>query len=541
MRPRVRIRPDPSVPHPMAVLNEMPFGRPLPAPAPPPAPPPPPSPYSRAVQYLRMSTEHQVYSTTCQRDAIAKYANDFSLEIVQTYADDGKSGLDADHRPGLQALLREVASGQAAFRTILVFDVSRWGRFQDCDEAAYYEHLCRRAGIRVEYCSEPFRNDGTAMSMVMKHLKRVMAAEYSRELSAKTAAAKRRIAYMGYRMGGRAGYGLRRMMIDHEDRPVGVLANGQEKHLQEYRVILIPGPIEEIRNVRWIFQKTVQGWGPTRIARGLAKRGVTSSSGRPWCKLRVMGLLANEKYIGTQVFGRSSCILTNPKVWNPPEKWVRLEGAFEAIVEPDLFRRAQETIAGWTSRISNDDAILRLRQLFEQHGHLCAKLINSTPGMPGSAFYEERFGGLLRAYARVGFEPQRDYRFLSDYTRRRRQLFQLRDQVASAMRVRGLAVEHKPGALLLKCNGVRVAVMLALKHAIGKKVRWSAQVPGPVAPRWVLIARPTDDGASIRDYWLTQGGRHFFKLGAKLRRGRTWERADDFSPLLGRLEGSARV
>jgi hypothetical protein len=34
---------------------------------------------------------------------------------------------------------------------ILVLDVSRWGRFQDIDESAYYEFLCRRAGMQVGF------------------------------------------------------------------------------------------------------------------------------------------------------------------------------------------------------------------------------------------------------------------------------------------------------------------------------------------------------------------------------------------------------
>jgi DNA invertase Pin-like site-specific DNA recombinase len=541
MRPRVRARPDRSAPHPMAVLNGMPFGRPRPAPPPPPPPPPPPDPHARAAQYLRMSTEHQVYSTTCQQDAIAKFAADYRLEIVRTYSDDGKSGLDADHRPGLLALLNDVTRGAADFRTILVFDVSRWGRFQDCDESAHYEYLCRRAGIRVEYCSEPFRNDQTAMSMVMKHLKRVMAAEYSRELAAKISAAKRRIAGMGYRMGGSAGYGLRRMMIDAQGRPVGALNHGQEKHLQEYRVILVPGPAEEVRIVRWAFQKAASGWGPTRIARGLARRGVVNKTGKPWCKTRMMFLLANEKYIGNVVFARTKVSLTEPKVWTPPETWVRHNGAFQGIIAPELFRRAQDAISRWTSRIPSDEALRKLRRLFERHGHLSAKLINSAPDMPGSVFYEERFGGLIRAYALVGFEPDRDYRFLSGYGQRKRRGEQLREQVASAMMARGMRVKHRARALVMVCNGVRVAVQLALKQVAGQKVRWVAQCPIRHKARWLIIARTFDDGVGIRDYWLTQGGHHLFRLGSKLGKGRSWRRAGDFWPLLDIIEKSTRT
>src|ERR1700730_9975727 len=88
-----------------------------------------------------------------------------------------------DGRDGLQSLMLEVQSGAASFQAILVYDVSRWGRFQDADEGAYHEHLCSRAGIRVHYCAEQFDNDGSIGSILLKNVKRVMAGEYSRELS----------------------------------------------------------------------------------------------------------------------------------------------------------------------------------------------------------------------------------------------------------------------------------------------------------------------------------------------------------------------
>ena len=99
-------------------------------------------------------------------------------------------------------------SGRADYKTILVFDVSRWGRFQDTDEAACYEFLCKRAGIRVHYCAEPFPNDGSLASTFLKMVKRTMAAEYLPELSAKVHAGQCRIAANGCKGGGRPGYAL---------------------------------------------------------------------------------------------------------------------------------------------------------------------------------------------------------------------------------------------------------------------------------------------------------------------------------------------
>ena len=110
----------------------------------------------RAAQYVRMSTEHQRYSTENQRDLIKEYADANNMIIVKTYADDGKSGLSIGGRASLKKLISDVETENIDFSFILVYDVSRWGRFQDADESAYYEHICKRAGINVLYCAEQF-------------------------------------------------------------------------------------------------------------------------------------------------------------------------------------------------------------------------------------------------------------------------------------------------------------------------------------------------------------------------------------------------
>jgi len=94
---------------------------------------------------------------------IAAYAQAHDLSIVRTYRDDGESGLKLKDRAGLAQLLAMFSSDQseqADFECILVYDVSRWGRFQDVDESAYYEFICKQAGFKVAYCAEQFDNDG---------------------------------------------------------------------------------------------------------------------------------------------------------------------------------------------------------------------------------------------------------------------------------------------------------------------------------------------------------------------------------------------
>jgi len=231
----------------------------------------------KAARYVRMSTEHQQYSTENQSDKIIEYALHRGIEIVKTYADEGKSGLKIAGRAGLQQLIEDVESGDPGFNCILVYDVSRWGRFQDADESAYYEYICKRAGIQVLYCAEQFENDGSPVSTIVKGVKRAMAGEYSRELSAKVFAGQCRLIELGFRQGGSAGYGLRRMLIDQAGTPKGILKRGEHKSLQTDRVILVPGPDSEIEIVNQIYRWFVEsGYQEARIAELLNAQGIPS-------------------------------------------------------------------------------------------------------------------------------------------------------------------------------------------------------------------------------------------------------------------------
>ena len=219
-------------------------------------------PLKRAAQYLRMSTDQQRYSLQAQAEAIQGYAALHRLDIVRSYVDAGKSGTTFDRRDGLKALISDVVNGQADFEAVIVLDVSRWGRFPDPDQAAHYEFMCREAGIDVQYCAEAFANEDTMAATVVKHLKRVMAGEYSRELSAKVATGKRFQAKRGFRQGSAPPYGFRRLVIDEAGNPKRVVGHGERKGMPTDRVILAHGSEAELRAVRSAFRKFADehGW-----------------------------------------------------------------------------------------------------------------------------------------------------------------------------------------------------------------------------------------------------------------------------------------
>jgi DNA invertase Pin-like site-specific DNA recombinase len=367
---------------------------------------PQPSAPVRVAQYVRMSTDMQQYSIDNQTDAIKRYVDQRGMVLVRSYADAGKSGLDLEGRPGLRGLLNDVLSGQASYEALIVYDVSRWGRFQDIDESAHYEYLCRRAGIRVIYCAEPFENNGTPLGAVLKTFKRAMAAEYSRELSTKTYVGQCRFAEQGFHQGGPAGLGLRRLLIDQNGQSRRLLQAGEHKALTSDRVVLVPGPADEVGLVQRIFHLfTVDCLRSTEIARLLSAEGVPTVRGGPWSHCTITDILKNEKYIGNSAFNRTSTKLKSKRVVNPSNLWVRKSNAFPGIVTVEVFSKAQAILHGGCARRNDDYLLQSLRELYERVGTLNTKLIDAEPGIPTTKAYAWRFGSLNEAYKRIGFFP----------------------------------------------------------------------------------------------------------------------------------------
>jgi DNA invertase Pin-like site-specific DNA recombinase len=367
----------------------------------------------RAAEYVRMSTDHQQYSTANQSDAIRAYAAKRGMEIVRTYADEGKSGLSLYMRSGLKRLLQDVQSGDADFTAIIVFDVSRWGRFQDSDESAYHEYICKLAGIRVHYCAEQFENDGSPISTIVKSVKRAMAGEYSRELSVKVFAGQKRIVEQGFRLGGLAGYGLRRTLIDQNGSIKCSLAKGEWKSITTDRVILSLGPSEELEIVRSMYATFVQaGKNEYHIAKELNGRGLKNHLGNIWKAHNVRHILQSEKYIGNLVWNRKSFKLRKTVVHNKPESWMRTEGAVEAIIERSVFDaaqmifrdRIQRTPKGRPRWLSDEEMLKRLSRVLQEHGKLSRQIIDRSPNLPSCWAYKVRFGGVAKAYGLVGFQ-----------------------------------------------------------------------------------------------------------------------------------------
>ena len=458
-----------------------------------------------AAQYMRMSTEHQQYSTENQGDAIREYAQKRGFRIVKTYADKGKSGLSIEGRDALRQMIDDVESGQSDYEAIIVYDVSRWGRFQDSDESAYYEYICKRAGIQVYYCAEQFENDGSPTSTIIKSVKRAMAGEYSRELSAKVFKGQCRLIELGYRQGGPAGFGLRRMLIDIEGKPKGLLKRGEHKSLQTDRVILVPGPEEDVSIVRHMYQLfTKQGKCEREIAEYLNGQEIKMDGGRQWTRSTVRQVLTNEKYIGNNVYNRRSFKLKKKRVINPVDIWVRADGVFEAIVDPASFYTVQGIIQERSRRYSDEEMIQMLTKLVEKHSDISAHLIDQADGLPASATYRSRFGSLIQAYHLAGYTPDRDFSYV-EINRRLRTLHPtLVDDTIQRLESVGASIGMGDGNSHLLVNGEYTASLVLSRcwQTQAGSLRWVIRFGNQRPPDITIMVRMNPANDEPSDFYL---------------------------------------
>ena len=465
------------------------------------------APTKRAAEYVRMSTDHQRYSTENQAVVIRKYAKDRGFEIVRTYADEGKSGLNLGGRDALQQLLEDVQTGRANYTAVLVYDISRWGRFQDADESAFHEYLCKRAGVAVHFCAEQFENDGGLAATMLKGMKRVMAGEYSRELSTKVFMGQCRLIELGFRQGGAAGYGLRRLLVDERRVPKGELAAGEHKSIQTDRVVLVPGPIGEVEVVRRIYAMFLaNGLSETAIATELNTDGVPSGRSGPWTRAAVVGILTNDKYVGDNIFNRRSFKLKQRRVVNDRAMWVRADAAFDALVDRESFDAVRMTMDARRVHMSDEEMLAVLRALLGQHGSLTAFVIDEAPGVPSSSAYRQRFGSLGRAYRMVGASARDDG--YVEINRALRAMFPsiVERTIAEIERVGG-AVQRSGTNGRLTVNG-EISLSLVIARCVEMRnglLRWTVRFdPGPRADLTVAV-RMDRGNVEVRDYYLLPG------------------------------------
>jgi hypothetical protein len=226
--------------------------------------------------------------------------------------------------------------------------------------------------------------------------------------------------------------------------------------------------------------------------------------GRPWTRGTVHQVLTNEKYIGNNVYNRISFKLKKKRVANPPDMWIRADGAFEPIVEPTLFQAVRRIIQERSRRFSDQEMLERLTSLLHQTGRLSGLVIDEHDDMPSSSVYRTRFGSLLRAYRLVGYSPGRDY----DYVEINRVLRAMHPEVVSetiaAIEQLGGSIQRDTTTDLLTVNGEFTASVVICRsfQTFAGALRWKIRLDDSLRPDITVALRMDQANREVLDYYL---------------------------------------
>src|SRR5690606_40712411 len=98
---------------------------------------------------------------------------------------------------------------------------------------------------------------------------------------------------------GPAGFGLRRTLVDEHGNTKATLARGEHKSIQTDRVLLTPGPGEEVAIIREVYRAFVHDKrGEQDIAYDRYRRGIHTDLRRAWTRGTVHQLLTHENSVG---------------------------------------------------------------------------------------------------------------------------------------------------------------------------------------------------------------------------------------------------
>ena len=294
----------------------------------------------RCIGYCRVSTERQAgeqfTSLTDQANAITSLATKLGVAVGRWYRDEGASGATVEKRPAFRALLSDCAQHPRDLRQpgyVLVLNDSRFGRFDDPDQAAALRFQLKQHGWIVRFAEGDELQDPTFRS-VIRSLGSAQASEYRRSIIRNARRGTRGTAEQGY-WAREAPFGYRRRVVfptgSERILDIGVLKAPNEK-------ISLAIHEQEAATVRWAFETYASGHASLSILkRGFEER----HPGRTWSRQTIRLMLMNRTYTGDVIGGMRTKDEHGREVRNGAESVYGKTNAHPAIVSHELFEKTQ--------------------------------------------------------------------------------------------------------------------------------------------------------------------------------------------------------
>lgn len=302
----------------------------------------------KAIAYYRHSAkDKQENSVEIQQEHIKNFCKEHNIDLLHEEADRGYSGLSSD-RPWFSSLFDNWVLNEDSenFDYILVYDISRWWRFQNPDESGYYEYLCRRYWIKVVYVSKWFEQEENSLLFhLQSSIERYSVAEYSRWLSIKVHNGCVKVVRQGFSAGGRAPFWYVRILLNENKEPVRILQKGEHKQISNQRVTFAVSNKEASKVVRNIFEWFgKEGLSIHQIVYLLNAKKILSPGGKEWSYDKVLRILKNPAYIGTRIYNKTSNKLKKWYKKNNQKDWIIVKKSFPALIKQKDFYKVQKLL-----------------------------------------------------------------------------------------------------------------------------------------------------------------------------------------------------
>lgn len=267
----------------------------------------------RAVFYARVSTEEEQ-----QLNAIEKQIEENRDVIgakgwilVDEYIDRGISGTQTKKRTEYMRMFDDMKKDK--FDVIVVKDQSRLQR-NTMDWYVFLNEIAQNQKKLYLYLENTFFD---SKDKFIFGIKAMMAEEYSRDLSKKGNAAKKRRQEKGKPIVTNRTWGFKNI-------------NGE---------ILIDE--DEAKLVTRIYQLFADGFGGRVVARILREEGVRNRNGKTLSENTIRGIVKNPLYKGDAVMNKEHFDFEAKKIFkNPESEWIYREDVVPQIVSDDLWEKA---------------------------------------------------------------------------------------------------------------------------------------------------------------------------------------------------------
>ncbi len=302
----------------------------------------------RVALYARYSSDLQ--NPTSASDQLAALRIDLERRhpdwrIVTEERDEAVSGTSTAGRPGLARLMELAANARPPFDAILVEDVSRFARNRS-DALRLREQLAA-TGVAILSAADGYVDPDSEAGLFLTGIREIKAEADSRETGRRVRRGVGARTRQGWISGRKTPFGYLREPVYSEadtDRDGRLLKLGVRLKAHP-----LQGPV-----VTHIFRRHAQGLGLRRIAKELNAPDGPHRNTKPkgFVPSFLRSLLLNPVYRGQLVYGRTrECKvrvgneLKRRKRAVPPEEWVVVDSAHEALVDEETWDVVQARFA----------------------------------------------------------------------------------------------------------------------------------------------------------------------------------------------------